>query len=83
MFLMPKTDMSGGVLVAEKIRKKIENETFYYRDIKLKITMTFGVNAYDSIMDMDYCINKADEALYHGKFEGKNCVIRADELDES
>jgi len=82
IFLMPKTDFEGGTMVAEKIRKKIENETFYYRDIKLNITMTFGVNVFDTIMDIDYCINKADEALYHGKFKGKNCVVRADEVDK-
>lgn len=81
IFLMPKTDFEGGTMVAEKIRKKIENETFYYRDIKLNITMTFGVNVFDTIMDIDYCINKADEALYHGKYKGKNCVVRSDEID--
>jgi len=81
IFLMPKTDLEGGTMVAEKIRKKIENETFYYRDIKLNITMTFGVNVFDSIMDIDYCISKADEALYHGKYKGKNCVVRSDEID--
>ncbi|HQO09958.1 MAG TPA: diguanylate cyclase [Clostridiales bacterium] len=80
IFLMPKTDFEGGTMVAEKIRKKIESETFYYRDIKLNITMTFGVNVYDSIIDIDYCINKADEALYHGKYKGKNCVVRSDEI---
>jgi diguanylate cyclase (GGDEF)-like protein len=80
IFLMPKTDLEGGTMVAEKIRKKIESETFYYRDIKLNITMTFGVNVYDSIIDIDYCINKADEALYHGKYKGKNCVVRSDEI---
>lgn len=81
IFLMPKTELEGGTLVAEKIRKKIEHETFYYRDIKLNITMTFGVNVFDTIMDIDYCINKADEALYHGKYKGKNCVVRSDEID--
>jgi len=81
IFLMPKTELEGGAFVAEKIRKKIENETFYYRDIKLNITMTFGVNVFDAIMDIDYCINKADEALYQGKSKGKNCVIRSDEID--
>jgi len=81
IFLMPKTELEGGSLVAEKIRKKIENETFYYRDIKLNITMTFGVNVFDAIMDIDYCINKADEALYQGKSKGKNCVVRSDEID--
>jgi len=82
IFLMPKTDLEGGSMVAEKIRKKIESETFYYRDVKLNITMTFGVNVFDSIMDIDYCISKADEALYHGKYKGKNCVVRSDEIDD-
>ena len=80
IFLMPKTSLEGGLLVAEKIRKKIENEIFYYRDIKLKITMTFGVHVYDRIMDIDYSINKADEALYFGKNKGKNCVKSSEDI---
>ena len=82
IFLMPKTDLEGGAVIAEKLRKKIEEEVFYYRDIKLNLTMTFGITAYDSIMDIDLCINKADEALYQGKAGGKNVVIRADEIEE-
>jgi diguanylate cyclase (GGDEF)-like protein len=81
LFLMPKTSLEGGAMVADKIRKKIEHETFYYRDIKLNITMTFGVNVYNTITDIDYCINKADEALYHGKSIGKNCVVKSNEID--
>ena len=82
IFLMPKTDIEGGSVIAEKLRKRIEDEIFYYRDIKLNLTMTFGITVYDSIMDIDICINKADEALYHGKAGGKNIVIRSDETEK-
>lgn len=81
IFLMPKTDLDGGAVIAEKLRKKIESEIFYYRDIKLNITMTFGITVYDSIMDIDNSINKADEALYQGKAKGKNIVVRSTEID--
>jgi diguanylate cyclase (GGDEF)-like protein len=81
LFLMPKTTLEGGAMVADKIRKKIEHETFYYRDVKLNITMTFGVNVYNTITDIDYCINKADEALYSGKSKGKNCVVTSADID--
>jgi PleD family two-component response regulator len=43
--------------------------------------MTFGITVFDSIMDIDNCINKADEALYQGKAKGKNIVVRSTEID--
>ena len=44
--------------------------------------MTFGVSVYDRPMDIDYCIKMADEALYIGKKQGKNCVIKTKPKDK-
>jgi diguanylate cyclase (GGDEF)-like protein len=77
ILLLPETPMSGGKTVAESIRKRIAGETFSYKEHQLSITITFGVCEYNSVMDVDTCVKRADEALYAGKHKGKNCVVLA------
>ena len=82
LMLLPETDIDGGFALAEKIRKDIEGTSYVFNNIKLKLTMTFGVSVYDRPMDIDYCIKMADEALYIGKKQGKNCVIKTKPKDK-
>ncbi|RLC55857.1 MAG: hypothetical protein DRH89_06840 [Candidatus Cloacimonadota bacterium] len=82
LMLLPETDIDGGFALADKIRKDIEGTSYVFNNIKLKLTMTFGVSVYDRPMDIDYCIKMADEALYIGKKQGKNCVIKTKPKDK-
>ncbi|MCF7858181.1 MAG: diguanylate cyclase [Candidatus Cloacimonetes bacterium] len=75
LMMLPETDIEGGFSLAEKIRNDIETSTYIYNDIELTLTMTFGVSVYNRPMDIDHCIKMADEALYKGKNQGKNCVV--------
>ncbi|MDA3814611.1 MAG: GGDEF domain-containing protein, partial [Candidatus Cloacimonetes bacterium] len=75
LMLLPETDIDGGVALADKIRKDIEATSYVFSEKKLELTMTFGVSVYDRPMDIDQCIKMADEALYRGKKQGKNCVV--------
>lgn len=79
ILLLPEALLAGGKKAAEGIRKKIENETFFFKQqkIPLSITITFGVSEFNGTTDIDGCIKKADEALYAGKRKGKNCVAAA------
>ncbi len=78
LLLLPETNLCGGQIAAEKIRERIAGEKYKYNGLEFSITMTFGVCAYDTHMDIDECINNADAALYKGKNSGKNCVILSD-----
>ncbi len=75
LMLLPETDIDGGYALADKIRKDIEATPYVFSNIKIELTMTFGVSVYDRPMDIDQCIKIADEALYKGKKQGKNCVV--------
>ncbi len=75
LMLLPETEIEGGVALANKIRKDIEATSYVFNEIKLELTMTFGVSVYDRPMNIDKCIKMADEALYNGKRKGKNCVV--------
>lgn len=77
ILLLPEAPSKGGETVAEGIRKRIAGEAFSYKEHQLSITITFGVCEYNSAMDIDTCVKRADEALYAGKHKGKNCVALA------
>jgi len=83
LMLLPETDIDGGFALAEKIRKDIETTTYNYSDSKISLTMTFGVSMYDRLMDIDHCVKMADEALYRGKRQGKNCVVMSKPRDKA
>ena len=83
LMLLPETDIVGGFALAEKIRKDIEYTTYVFGESKIGLTMTFGVSVHDRLMDIDHCIKMADEALYRGKKQGKNCVVMSKFKDNS
>ena len=73
----------GGFALAEKLRKDIESTSYVFSENRLSLTMTFGVSVYNRPMDIDYCIKLADEALYTGKRQGKNCVVMSKPKDKT
>ena len=61
--------------VAERIRKRIEALTIKSNGYELKITMTFGISESIPGLRVERLIQIADERLYKGKQDGKNCVV--------
>ncbi len=74
ILLLPETNLAGGEIAAEKIRKIIYQNKFIYNNKVIPISITFGVSEYSSGKDIDSCIKEADSALYKGKGKGKNRV---------
>jgi diguanylate cyclase (GGDEF)-like protein len=78
VIMLPNTDMEGGRIVAEKVRKEIEAAIILTEEGKeTRITASIGVNSV--IPDEDSTIadfvNKADQALYKAKETGRNRVV--------
>lgn len=74
ILLLPETNLTGGEIAAEKIRKIIDQNEFIYNNKVIPISITFGVSEYSSGKNIDSCIKEADSALYKGKSKGKNRV---------
>ncbi len=74
LIMLPETELEGGEIVAEKIRAKISNTIFIYREIKIPVTITLGVSVCEPGSGVGNCLRKADQALYNGKISGKNRV---------
>ena len=73
--ILPETDRAGAMLVAERIRKRTEDNIFKAYDEKLKITVSIGLAVYpDDSQEVSDLIERADKALYAAKSSGKNIV---------
>jgi diguanylate cyclase (GGDEF)-like protein len=72
--VLPETDIDQALLVAERLRQKIETENVFYKDTRIPLTMSFGVAALplDRTVASDGFIKMADDALYQAKRTGRN-----------
>ncbi len=77
LFFLPETDLVGAVKLADRVRESIAASQFQYSDRSLSVTMTSGVCQYTGEENIDDCLKRADNALYQGKSQGRNCVVQA------
>lgn len=73
--VLSNTEKSGARLLAERIRRAVENHEFRCADHMLHLTVSVGVAELDAGDDMYRLLDKADRALYHAKESGRNRVI--------
>lgn len=74
MVLLSNTHKKGALLLAERIRRKVEDATMLYLDKPIPTTISLGV-AWLEPEDTDRTLfEKADAALYAAKTAGRNCV---------
>jgi diguanylate cyclase (GGDEF)-like protein len=75
--ILPATELSGALHVAEAIRKAIESTTFYVDQRAHRVTVSIGAACFERV-DGRYpsdLIGAADEALYAAKISGRNRVV--------
>ena len=77
LLLLPETDLATACEVADRLRLAVEARLPEIAGLGESLTLTFGVAVFDRPMRVDACLKKADEALYAGKAEGRNRVVRA------
>jgi len=74
LLLLPQTDLEGGIVLADKIRKKVHSTEFDFNGMKIHVSLTLGLSIYNESKTIYETINLADQALYMGKKLGKDCV---------
>jgi diguanylate cyclase (GGDEF)-like protein len=73
LMLLPDTEHSGALEVAEKLRRGIEALEFQQPD--LEVAASFGIATYPlDALDSDSLVRQADRALYAAKANGRNRV---------
>lgn len=74
LLLMPNTNGQQAVIVADRIRQKMQAQQFLHEDSDLGVlTISSGVACTDS--DWHQALNQADQALYRAKQSGRNAAF--------
>lgn len=74
VILQTETPIEGTMVLAERLRKKIEDSPFAGIG---RITISLGVAQYTDDESIESFIKRADDAMYKAKREGKNRVFAA------
>lgn len=76
VMLLPHTNRHSALVVAEKLRALIEQNTVTIQDKKLVITVSCGVTQFLKGDTHESAFERADQALYRAKEQGRNrCCI--------
>ncbi|MEW5691916.1 MAG: diguanylate cyclase [Candidatus Hydrogenedentota bacterium] len=72
--ILVETEKEGAKIVAERIRKEIEEFKFTIGSERRGSTISIGIGTWETGWTKEMLINKADKALYKAKSLGKNRV---------
>jgi diguanylate cyclase (GGDEF)-like protein len=78
--VMPQTELNGAAVIAERMRKAIEEMDVPIDDHVLKTTISIGVagfGAQSTGMTISKLLDLTDQALYDAKNNGRNQVVTA------
>ncbi len=74
--LLPDTSLEQAGLLAERIRKKVEQTVVKTDKDQVSFTITVGVTAVQGFQEReDFLLERGDKALYQAKEKGKNRVV--------
>lgn len=76
-FLLTFEDMDydQAIGLMEELRVRIEEQEFAFKDVKMHLTITAGIEEYHTNTGLDQVLTRADEKLYIGKTSGRNQIV--------
>jgi diguanylate cyclase (GGDEF)-like protein len=80
--LLNKTDEAGAAIIGERIRKLVDEEVIRYHDENIETSISIGAAAINNSDNALSLFGRADKALYYAKENGRNQMMRAEELLE-
>lgn len=72
--ILSETDIKGGAIFADKVRKQVEKSRFIYAGERINVTVSCGVSNRHSNISLSATTKSADELLYKAKKSGRNRV---------
>jgi diguanylate cyclase (GGDEF)-like protein len=75
LLILPIITLPESEEVAERLRSDVENTPVMVRQKEIPVTISIGLYVADDVYDLEEAVNRADEALYRAKNEGRNRVI--------
>ncbi|UOE93238.1 diguanylate cyclase [Alkalihalobacillus sp. LMS39] len=77
--LVSTSSKEEAVMIAERVREKIEHHKFHAGGTTFSVTLSLGIATYASTLDEAKLFRLADQALYEAKAKGRNNVQIANE----
>ena len=78
VLLLPDTPQSNAIYVAERMREQLAKTFIDVDGIVVNITASFGVASQcEADINFNSILERADEAMYHAKHDGRNKVKSA------
>jgi diguanylate cyclase (GGDEF)-like protein len=75
VIVLPETPLNGAMVIAERIRKKVEECDFVAQNLSIRLTVSLGVaNCPKHTLTAEGLIKKADAAMYRAKELSKNSI---------
>ncbi|MEK5215998.1 GGDEF domain-containing protein [Psychrobacillus sp. FSL H8-0487] len=71
--ILPNTDVTEGLIIAERIREAVEKSEFFYKNERIHFTISVGVSFFNGDTAEEF-IKKSDNALYKAKENGRNQI---------
>lgn len=81
--LLTETSLPDGMTFAERLRKIVAEHPMPFRIRQLFVSISVGVAEANGEEDIDQVLQRADEALYKAKSEGRNRVVQARPRNQS
>lgn len=77
LILLPQTDLAGGLVAGEQIRKKCESEMYRKGSVAMSVTTSVGAAAFhkNKPKESAQLLRMVDKALYQAKDGGRNRVV--------
>lgn len=82
IIFLPETGQEGAMLIAERLRQKIEEHIIPWQKYRISVTASIGVTHFDPEQEdtcKDAIIARADIAMYQAKQEGRNRIKLAEQ----
>lgn len=75
VIVLPETPLNGAMVIAERIRQKVEDYEFVAQNLTIHLTVSLGVaNCPKHTLTAEGLIKKADAAMYRAKELSKNSI---------
>ena len=80
VLILPETNAPEGIVILDKLRDYIANCNFHFQDTPVPVTLSCGVARFRADDSVDHVFDRADQAMYAAKRNGRNQVRSEDDV---
>ncbi len=78
VIILTDTDLDAAVAITVRLQRELTKRFFLHNNERLLVTFSAGVAQFREGEEEEHLVQRADQAMYRAKVQGKNQVVRAD-----